>query len=319
MTKQTNNSYDRPDLRKQIYLECRSMAGYALMQGKSVPVGAIKSIEAFEGYNAGNEASTQALRDIDLTNLVETHHVLAKLIEPAMPKTLLLLDIEREAGSLFKYLGPVKLIRSLMLVSILSLIVFVGLLATPYINSEKLSEDVLEAVGVEQIIHLVFYVSAASLGASFAALYKANKYISNGTYDPGYQGSYYIRFLLGVIAGILLAVIISQKSLGEDSLLSKGVVRPLLSILGGFSADVLYTFLNRMVETFKSLVEGNTRNVLDAKALEDKAKLTGLEVESRMKLVQILIQMQRQMGDGVDPEQIRQQINNVMQGLMLSK
>ena len=146
-----------------------------------------------------------------------------------------------------------------------------------------------------------------------------NDYISKGTYEPSYQASYWIRFLLGIIAGLLLAVLISEKSIQGDGMLSKGVIRPLLAILGGFSADLLYTFLNRMVETFKSLFEGSTQSVIDAKAMETKSKLASLEIDNRMKLAQNLIQMQQTIGAETDPEQIKEQLNEMLKNLTQPK
>jgi hypothetical protein len=37
----------------------------------------------------------------------------------------------------------------------------------------------------------------AGLGACFAALFLANRYIAEGTFDPKYESSYWIRFILG--------------------------------------------------------------------------------------------------------------------------
>ncbi|HEY8034316.1 MAG TPA: hypothetical protein VIF37_01860 [Methylobacter sp.] len=319
-----NNPYANLDLRKQIYMESRSMAKYAMAKGKSVPASAIINIEAFEDHSLNGDetnSSPQVQRDLDITALVDTHDLLARLINPAAPQTILLLDQEQKTGSILKFLGPVSLVRELMLVALISLFVFIALLSSPFINSDKLADNVLEAHGIEQLARLVFYIGAAGLGASFAALYKANDYIKNGTFDPSYQASYWIRFSLGIIAGLLLAVLISEQSLQteEGGMLSKGVIRPLLAILGGFSADLLYAFLIRMVETFKSLFESSSQNMLDAKAIEAKAKLANLEVEGRMKLSQSLMQVQQQIGQETDPEQIKQQLNDLLQNLITAK
>lgn len=316
------NPYANHDLRKQIYLESKSMAKYAMAKGKSVPVSAIMSIEAFEDHSldgSGINNSPQIQRDLDITPLVETHDFLARLIEPAAPQTILLLDQEQKTGSILKFLGPVTLVRELMLVALLSLFFFIALLSSPFIDAEKLADNVLEAHGIEQLARLVFYIGAAGLGASFAALYKANEYITIGTFDPSHQASYWISLSLGIIAGLLLAVLISEDSLQSGGMLSKGVIRPLLAILGGFSSDLLYAFLIRMVETFKSLFESSSQDIIDAKAIEAKAKLAGLEVEGRMKLSQSLMQVQQQIGQETDPDQIKQQLNELMQNLMMVK
>ena len=82
---------------------------------------------------------------------------------------------------------------------------------------------------------------------------------------------------------------------------------------------MLYAFLIRMVETFKSLFESSTQNILDAKAIEAKAKLASLEVEGRNKLAQSLMAMQTQIGADANPEQIKQQLNEILQDLIKPK
>jgi hypothetical protein len=317
------NLYTDTNLRNQIYMECASMAKYALAKGKAVPADAIKNIEAFENYSSAENNSEDNLlqirRDIDITALIDTHYLLARLIEPATPRTVLLLDREQRNKTMLNFLGTISLVRQLMLIAIISLIIFIALLSSPYINGAKLEQDVLSATGIEQFARLIFYIGAAGLGASFAALYKVNDYISKGTYEPAYQASYWIRFLLGIIAGLLLAVLISEQSIQSDGMLSKGVIRPLLAILGGFSADLLYTFLDRIEETFKSLFAGSTQTMLDTKTLEAKSKLANLEVDVRMKLAQNLMEMQQKIGTETDSEQVKQQINDMLNNLVKPK
>jgi hypothetical protein len=319
MTNKHINPYANLNLRNQIYIECRAMAEYALAKGKTVPAFAIKNIEAMEDYSSTEKGENDLLsvrKDVDIAALLDTHELLVRLIEPATPQTVLILDREQENDSPLKFLGEISLIRQLMVAAILSLFIFVSLMATPYIDSMKLAEDVLAAEGADQLARLLFYISAAGLGASFAALYEANSYISKGTYDSSYQSSYWIRFSLGIIAGLLLAILISEKAVEGGNILTPGTIRPLLAILGGFSADLLYTFLNRMEETFKSLFESSTQNILDAKSVEANAKLTTLEVESRMKLAQNLMQVQQQIGATSDPEEVKQQVSELLQNLM---
>lgn len=317
-----NNPYASLDLRKQLYMESRSMAGYALKKGKPVPVSVIKNIEAYEDYSStgdGKSPAPKIRKEIDIAALVDTHALLVSLVEPATPQTILMLDREQESGKMLKFLGPVSLIRQLMVATITCLFVFIALLASPFINGATLAQDVLSAEGIEQLTRLFFYVSAAGLGASFSALYIANDYISKGTFDPCHQASYWIRFSLGIIAGLLLALLVSEKSIAGDGLLSNGVIRPLLAIVGGFSADLLHSFLDRMVETFKSLFEGGAQNQLEAKAQEAKIKLAGMEIDGRMKLAQNLMQMHQQISTETDPELVKQQLNEILQNLMQSK
>ena len=46
------------------------------------------------------------------------------------------------------------------------------------------------------------------------ALFEANKYVVASTFDPKYESSYWIRFVLGLIAGLLLSKFVSLKTGG---------------------------------------------------------------------------------------------------------
>jgi len=305
MSKQRNiNPYAHLKLRDQVYRECRAMAEYALAKGKTIPPGTIKTIERYEGEEEG-----KAKRDVEIGELVAVHEQLAKLVQPATPQTILLLDIEQETPSLIKFLGPVGLVRQLMLAAIISLGLFIGLSLTPYVNLD--GGNIFESSGIDLLVNLFFFLGAAGLGASFSALYKANSYITSGTFDPTYQASYWIRFFLGLISGLLLAILIKEQSIQND-LLAEGIVRPLLAILGGFSADLLYTFLNRFVEALKSLFQGSAQQMVEMKTQEIQSKLAGQLAQTQLKVQQDLLKLQQEIGSEVDPEELKAKLNELM-------
>lgn len=208
----------------------------------------------------------------------------------------------------------------MMLVAIISLLTFIVVVLSPDINHK--ATTIFNSEGTPLLINLLFLLSAAGLGASFTALYKANKFITNLTFDPTHQASYWIRFLLGLISGLILALVISGESI-KSEFLEEGIVRPLLALLGGFSADLAYTFLNRMVETVKSLFQGSTDAIISANTQKEKAKLVSSALNNQMKLAASLMKVQQSIGANSKPEEIltklNQLIDNVMPGVnMLS-
>ncbi|MCI5146085.1 MAG: hypothetical protein D3923_11285, partial [Candidatus Electrothrix sp. AR3] len=90
-------------------------------------------------------------------------------------------------------------------------------------------------------------------------------------------------------------------------------------LLGGFSADLFFTFLNRMVETMKSLFTGSAKAIVASKAQENQVKLEGMAVEGRMKLAGDLLKMQQEMGKSSDPDQVMEQLNHMIAGLLPEK
>ena len=44
--------------------------------------------------------------------------------------------------------------------------------------------------GVHLLVEELFLLSAAGLGASFAGLFQANRFVTRGTFDPKYSSTY---------------------------------------------------------------------------------------------------------------------------------
>jgi hypothetical protein len=84
-----------------------------------------------------------------------------------------------------------------------------------------MSKSLLELSGYPLLMIEAFLVSAASLGGCFANLQKINTVISDGTYDPRAQSTYWTRWMMGVISGIVLSQIVYDFFLAHS-----GTTRP---------------------------------------------------------------------------------------------
>ena len=301
-------------LRQQLYQEAHAMAEYALTNGSNIPTSAISTLESYK-IDEDNDGYINGVRlDLPIDPLVKAHEALTRAVQPAKPRTILLLDQEKKNKVRLSFLGPVSLIRQLMIAGLISLMTFISIALFPEVDSA--GGNILESNGWALLVNLLFYISAAGLGASFSALYKANSYITNGTFDPTYQSSYWIRFFLGLISGLIMAVLISEDALADEGqFLEDGIVRPLLAILGGFSADLAYTVLNRLVETFESLFSGSTKTLVNNQVSEERNKLDEEVRQKEMKSLGDLIFLQQQVNSG-DPKAISAAINNILSNMM---
>ena len=307
--------YKQNNIRYQLYREARAMAEYALANGKTVPESVIRTIDAFiiQQEHGLNDPINIRL-DLDIGELLAAHCALAKIVEPAKPKTILLLDIEQGVAGFLKFLGPVSLIRQMMIAAIVSLILFIGLSLTEEVSHD--SGNIMMQDGYELLLNLMFYLSAAGLGASFAALYKANTYIANGTFDPTYHASYWIQFFLGLIAGLILAIMVSEayfsKHLSETPFLEKGIIRPLLAMLGGFSADLTHTVLSRIVETVRSLFTGSPRDQMTNKKKALQNDFAAQHNQEKMHMASNLVTLQQIINSGATAEELNQKIDLIL-------
>ena len=254
-------------IRLQLIDECDAMARHALGAGMALSAWIAEVVERshaeereIEGggrppsrsdpYESGEWDVTALLAPsaVGLSELVRAHAALSRMILPATPRGILLLSRGRRYGRL-QALGPVRLIRQMLVMVIVMLVAFVAIAISPAIHSS--SGDIFRSSGFPLLLNELFYIAAGGLGAAFYALFTAYRYIASGTYDTTYESSYWIRFILGLIAGVLMPALIP---------IGKGdATRPLLALLGGFSAAMLYRILERLVETVESLVQGGAK------------------------------------------------------------
>ena len=121
-------------------------------------------------------------------------------------------------------------------------------------------------------------VCAAGLGASFYALFTANRYLVRRTYDPKYSQVYWIRFWLGILAGFILTNIIIQNIRN----IAFEMTPTIIALIGGFSADVVYRILRRFVEMLITFVRGETRDIIEAREKEMEGELKKKEAQLRL-------------------------------------
>lgn len=240
---------------------CDAMARHALASAIPVPAGVI----------AVAERARLGDPDVDLRQLMRAHDRLLRLVAPATPRTIRLLD-DKPAGWL-SILGPVRLVRQMLVAVVILLMLFIGLASTQWVNTT--SGDILSSHGWSTLVNELFFLAAGGIGAAFAALFRAYVYIAEGTYDPKFESSYWVRFILGMMAGVLLPALVP---VGADA---NGISRPVLALIGGFSAALVYTILQRLVDVVASLFQGADQGppVVDPLALPGGAERLALVSE----------------------------------------
>lgn len=313
-------------LQKQILKECIAMAKYAFRTGLQVPPELANSLNAFgsesssfqtDGQTETDESTSSSGitssfdSDISLKQLALIHNQLSQLILPAKPQSILLLDQEAKSKSKLKFLGPIPLVRYMMAISIFFLVLIIAVSLSPEVTDININRDWFKEgmSGMILLVNLLFLLSASGLGASFAALFELNKYIVDGTYDPKYIPSYWIRFVLGLIAGIMLAELIPDFS-KDSTLYTLG--KPTLAMLGGFSASLVYRILNRLVTAVETLVRGDNKQLIETQEVESRNRANQEISQSRLKLASDLVKLKQQLGEALSPEEMNELVNGML-------
>lgn len=188
--------------------ECVAMTDYLFSSTKTVPPSAASSL-----HDRITEANLGA--GLDPEQLAELHNELAGLIEPAKPCAVAFVYEQSKKGGgggwrrFQRFFGPIPIIRRMLILSVFSLACFIYLSASGRINEEMLDTSLFYREGNDQVLIALFFISGAAIGASFANLYRAYQYVSKGAYDPKLDATYWMRFVLGITAGYILAEVVT--------------------------------------------------------------------------------------------------------------
>ncbi len=302
-------------LQDHLLKECEAMAKYAFASGMKVPATVTQTLEALDQYagpDGGEAASARgasvARPNLGVRRLAHVHEQLVRLVAPATPRTILLLETEQCRHGFWRFLGSVPLIRGLMLAAVLFLVALIG---------ASLPEDVNGHVnwanehGWKLLLEELFLISAAGVGATFAALFRANRYVVEGTFDPKFNSTYWTRIVLGVVAGMILAMLVPIEEGGHIP----EVAKPTLAMLGGFSVAVVYRILQRLVETVESLVRGDAREQIAARELATEARFAEEAAQGRLRVTANLTHLQQQLASDASREDLKERLERLIEEL----
>jgi len=254
--------------------ECEAMAQYAVSNGLTVPVevlelldGALSMMDSWgtdrQTPNDPKKAGCLPGTASPIGALARTHAALAAIIAPATPEGVLLIADERTKHPRWSVLGPVPVARHMLILALVSLLILLVVSLSQYVNAENVSKSLLELSGYPLLLVEVFLLSAASLGSCFANLQRINAFLSEGNFNPKYQSTYWTRWVMGLISGIVLSQLIYDVFLANPENVSPSreivppaIGQPLLALFGGYSVDVVLGFLNRLIAMFDSFFSG---------------------------------------------------------------
>jgi len=187
--------------------------------------------------------------------LMAAHSALSRIIAPATPLSLAATEPTARLG----YLGNPPLIMWMTFIAILSAI---GFVVTSVVFGPNSSS------GMGQKLNWCF---AAALGAVFYVLFTALNYVKDRTFDPRYNSIYVIRFVLGVLAGLILAIILGAPLFKNNTTVSS-LGPAVVALVGGFSTEAVYQVLQRFVDLLLAAIRGDDSGAAKAKAADAARK-----------------------------------------------
>ena len=266
---------------EQMARECEAMVQHALSTGRTIPFEVVEQLDrALSGTDSAVSVSTSGRPSIGelsheealvggapaaetspLASLSVAHGALAQIIAPATPGTVRLLAEARATPPLLYALGPLPIGRQMLGLAILSLFMLLGIALSEEVNAINMSKTMLTLSGYSLLIKEAYLFSAASLGSCFQNLQRINVVISDGTYDPKFQSTYWTRWAMGVISGIIISqvvyVFILHAATTGAAAPPPTFGQPLLALLGGYSVDLVQGILRHTIDTLSSFFRGS--------------------------------------------------------------
>lgn len=134
------------------------------------------------------------------------------------------------------------------------------------------------------LIFQALLVCAAGVGACFYSLNSAKRYVVSRTFDDKFIPHYYNRIIIGVIAGVILANFIDVSSISgkTEGTPIVNLSASLISLLGGFSSDFVVRFLNRLLAMIQTLIEGDTKEIIENKIEQTKMQLKSEQLKQNI-------------------------------------
>lgn len=282
-TTNAKDTFKTVGLKANLISECSAMLSYAFANGKTIDAGQVAPLH-------------KADKDLTGPELIPVHNYLASVVKPASPGTLVLFQKNRQSKRRFKFLGPLPIVRQFMLLNLFSLLALMLVSLSPHVNAVTIQLSMLQGQGIDQFERLAFLLACSSVGASFYALFKMNTFISKGTFSMKYSGTYWIKYVLGLVAGLVLSELFivfmpegaanqltAEDGLNESKLLDSAsyLAKPILAILGGFSASLFYQILNRVKEAVGTVFKGSQTEVINQ--LEERMAMEGQDKENKLR------------------------------------
>ena len=222
------------------------MKSYATADGMVIPPSAVRKLADLTRDVRKLEAGAVEAGAV-LALALEVHSAFCALVAPATPRSL---RETQKNGTVSPWRNG--LVIFMFCSAIFAIVLFV-LAANIYPNKPT-----------------VMWFAAAVLGASFYSLFTAHKYILARTFDPQYQTLYVIRFVLGVVSGIVLAHF-GKKLIPQNSDLGGS----LFGLIGGYSSEAVNQILLRVSDTLVTAVKGSGED--QSRSKEQELKSTRLQ------------------------------------------
>ncbi|MEZ4308233.1 MAG: hypothetical protein R3F14_09340 [Polyangiaceae bacterium] len=165
------------------------------------------------------------------------------------------------------------------------------------------------------LVNELFFLSAAAVGASFSNLFDINREIAAGTFVTANRVTYWVRFILGVVGGLLLSTVLHVDAVAPSNadaarMHFQGAA---LALMGGFSSNVVQKLVQRLIEALESVLKGSIDQELKSRAAQQRLDMDESLSKERMSTTVFLADIRRRLAAGEDPNALSAEVSKASQ------
>ncbi|WP_052158194.1 hypothetical protein [Lacinutrix jangbogonensis] len=222
----------------------------AIIDELSEEINNMLSFAIFNGITINTDVNA-LIQNSTVDNLIHAHNLLCKNVAPATPKSIKFTKKLHLEGKNKSVLNKLPLVRNLIILAIIFLGIFIITGLSPNVNNDSLDKGIMDNHGLPLLLNLGYLASVSGLGVLFYLLKNVSTSVKKGVLLPEESIEYMAQIVLGIIAGLILAEILSLYLTDPEkiNLFNKSV----LALIGGFSSDAIFTILQGLIDRIKSI------------------------------------------------------------------
>ena len=213
----------------------------------------INSMLSFAVYNGitVNTNVNSLIQNSNVDDLINAHNILCKNVAPATPKSIEFTNQLHKKGKGKSLFYKLPLVRNLIILALLFLAIFIVTGISPDVNNDSLDKGIMRNHGLPLLLNIGYLASVSGLGVLFYLLKNVSKSIKEAILLPEESIEYMAQIVLGIIAGLILAEILSIYITDPNNinLFNKSI----LALIGGFSSDAIFSILQGVIDRIKAI------------------------------------------------------------------
>lgn len=216
----------------------------------SIEINNMLSFAVYNGIIINTEVNA-LIQNSSVDDLINAHNLLCKNVAPATPKSIKFTKKLHEDGENKAVINKLPLVRNLIILAIIFLVIFIITGLSPNVNNDSLDKGIMDNHGLPLLLNLGYLASVSGLGVLFYLLKDVSTSVKKGVLLPEESIEYMAQIVLGIIAGLILAEILSLYSNDPNSinLFNKSI----LALIGGFSSDAIFSILQGLINRIKAI------------------------------------------------------------------